>query len=114
MSKDFWKLMDWWENHKECDVRFAVNSNLGQKPELFEQQEFIDCIGDTIDNFRWINELGINIETNGTYKYKSDEFYHLSIIDTEYSNNNLVLSRFGILPHDKNKYSLLISGFSFL
>jgi hypothetical protein len=37
MSKDFWKLMNWWENHKECDVRFAVNSNLGQKQELVDR-----------------------------------------------------------------------------
>ena len=37
MSKGFWKLMDWWENHKECDVRFAVNSNLGQKKELVDR-----------------------------------------------------------------------------
>lgn len=37
MSKDFWKLMDWWKNHSECDVRFAVNSNLGQKQELVDR-----------------------------------------------------------------------------
>lgn len=37
MSQDFWKLMKWWENNKDCNVEFAVNSNLGQKPELFEQ-----------------------------------------------------------------------------
>jgi organic radical activating enzyme len=37
MSQDFWKLMKWWESHKECEVEFAVNSNLGQKDELFEQ-----------------------------------------------------------------------------
>jgi organic radical activating enzyme len=36
MSQDFWKLMKWWENNKDCDVEFAVNSNLGQKEELFQ------------------------------------------------------------------------------
>lgn len=37
MSQDFWKLMKWWENNKDCEVDFAVNSNLGQKDELFEE-----------------------------------------------------------------------------
>jgi len=37
MSQDFWKLMKWWESNKDCNVEFAVNSNLGQKPELFEE-----------------------------------------------------------------------------
>jgi organic radical activating enzyme len=37
MSQDFWKLMKWWENHPECETEFAMNSNLGQKQELFEQ-----------------------------------------------------------------------------
>jgi organic radical activating enzyme len=37
MSQDFWKLMKWWEDHKDCNVEFAMNSNLGQKPELFEE-----------------------------------------------------------------------------
>ena len=37
MSQDFWKLLKWWENHPECNVEFATNSNLGQKPELFEE-----------------------------------------------------------------------------
>ena len=37
MSQDFWKLMKWWEDHKDCEVEFAVNSNLGQKDELFEE-----------------------------------------------------------------------------
>ena len=37
MSRDFWKLMKWWEQNPECDVEFAVNSNLGQKDELFEE-----------------------------------------------------------------------------
>lgn len=29
MSPNFWKLVDWWLEHPECNVRFAVNSNLG-------------------------------------------------------------------------------------
>ena len=29
--------MKWWEQNKECEVEFAVNSNLGQKDELFEE-----------------------------------------------------------------------------
>jgi pyruvate-formate lyase-activating enzyme len=37
MSQDFWKLMDWWENNKECEVRLAVNSNLGAKQDLIER-----------------------------------------------------------------------------
>ena len=37
MSQDFWKLMKWWETNKDCQVDFAVNSNLGQKDELFEE-----------------------------------------------------------------------------
>ena len=36
MSRDFWKLMDWWKEHPECEVPFAVNSNLGQKKELLD------------------------------------------------------------------------------
>ena len=36
MSPDFWKLMDWWKKHPECEVPFAVNSNLGQKKELLD------------------------------------------------------------------------------
>lgn len=37
MTQEFWKLMKWWENNKDCDVEFAINSNLGQKDELFEE-----------------------------------------------------------------------------
>jgi len=37
MSQDFWKLMKWWEANKDCEVEFAVNSNLGQKQELVEE-----------------------------------------------------------------------------
>lgn len=37
MSKGFWKLMNWWETHKECDVNFAVNSNLGQNKVLVDK-----------------------------------------------------------------------------
>jgi len=37
MSPDFWKLMDWWKNHPECDVQLAVNSNLGAKPALIQK-----------------------------------------------------------------------------
>jgi len=36
MSPDFWKLMDWWKSHPECEVAFAVNSNLGQKKQLLD------------------------------------------------------------------------------
>lgn len=36
MSPDFWKLMDWWKQHPECEVPFAVNSNLGQKKQLLD------------------------------------------------------------------------------
>lgn len=37
MSQDFWKLMDWWDKHPECNVQLAVNSNLGAKPQLIER-----------------------------------------------------------------------------
>jgi organic radical activating enzyme len=36
MSPDFWKLMDWWKDNKDCPVNFAVNSNLGQKDALLD------------------------------------------------------------------------------
>lgn len=34
MSPEFWKLMDWWKNHPDCNVALAVNSNLGAKQSL--------------------------------------------------------------------------------
>lgn len=37
MSQDFWKLMDWWEKNPACNVRLAVNSNLGAKKQLIER-----------------------------------------------------------------------------
>jgi hypothetical protein len=37
MSQDFWRLIDWWEQHPECDVGLAVNSNLGAKQQLIER-----------------------------------------------------------------------------
>lgn len=37
MSPDFWKLLKWWEKNPDCDVRLAVNSNLGAKKELIER-----------------------------------------------------------------------------
>lgn len=37
MSQDFWKLMDWWQQHPECSVSLAVNSNLGAKQQLIER-----------------------------------------------------------------------------
>ena len=36
MSPDFWKLMAWWKENPECEVPFAVNSNLGQKKHLLD------------------------------------------------------------------------------
>jgi organic radical activating enzyme len=36
MSPDFWKLMEWWKSHPDCEVDFAVNSNLGQKKQLLD------------------------------------------------------------------------------
>lgn len=29
VSKDFWKLIDWYEAHPNCDVKLGVNTNLG-------------------------------------------------------------------------------------
>jgi hypothetical protein len=37
MSQDFWRLMDWWKQHPECNVALAVNSNLGAKQQLIEK-----------------------------------------------------------------------------
>ncbi len=37
MSQDFWRLLEWWQGNKDCDVRLAVNSNLGAKPELIDR-----------------------------------------------------------------------------
>lgn len=37
MSVDFWKLMDWWKQHPECEVALAVNSNLGAKQDLIQR-----------------------------------------------------------------------------
>ena len=37
MSQDFWRLLEWWQSNKDCDVRLAVNSNLGAKPELIDR-----------------------------------------------------------------------------
>lgn len=37
MSRDFWALMDWWKVHPECDVKLAVNSNLGVKSSLIDR-----------------------------------------------------------------------------
>lgn len=37
MSVDFWKLMDWWKEHPECNVSLAVNSNLGAKQHLIHR-----------------------------------------------------------------------------
>jgi hypothetical protein len=37
MSQDFWRLIDWWNQHPECDVGLAVNSNLGAKQQLIER-----------------------------------------------------------------------------
>lgn len=37
MSPDFWKLLDWWDDHPDCETRLAVNSNLGAKKELIER-----------------------------------------------------------------------------
>lgn len=37
MSKDFWKLMDWWIEHPDCNVSLAVNSNLMPTSHLMER-----------------------------------------------------------------------------
>jgi hypothetical protein len=45
VSKDFWKLIDWYEAHPECRVGLGVNSNLGVKKSaldrLIESSHFI-------------------------------------------------------------------------
>lgn len=46
VSKDFWKLIDWYEAHPECEVGLGVNSNLGVKKSaldrLIESSHFIN------------------------------------------------------------------------
>ena len=38
MSDDFWRLVDWFKtNNANPDMRFAVNSNLGAKPEIMQR-----------------------------------------------------------------------------
>lgn len=37
MSPDFWKLIDWWKSNPDCNIRFAVNSNLGAKQNLIKR-----------------------------------------------------------------------------
>jgi hypothetical protein len=36
MSGDTWKLLDWFKTH-DTDMKFALNSNLGSKPELIDR-----------------------------------------------------------------------------
>ena len=35
MLQDFWRLLEWWQSNKDCDVRLAVNST-------WVQNELID------------------------------------------------------------------------
>ena len=49
MSQDFWRLIDWWNNNPDCDVRFAVNTNLGAKPELMQR------LVDATHNFKYFD-----------------------------------------------------------
>ena len=37
MSPDFWRLIEWWKQNPDCNVRFSVNSNLGAKPQLMKK-----------------------------------------------------------------------------
>lgn len=37
VSNDFWKLVEWYENNPECDVKLAVNSNLGVKQDALDR-----------------------------------------------------------------------------
>ena len=37
ISKDFWKLLEWYENNPGCSVRLAVNSNLGVKSDKLQK-----------------------------------------------------------------------------
>lgn len=82
MSKDFWKLMDWWIEHPECEVSLAVNSNLGAKQELIQRlcdathsfKKFelytsneafgaqADYIRDGLEYDRWLENLRLMIE----------------------------------------------------
>ena len=37
LAKDFWRLLDWWQSNKDCNVRLSVTSNLGLEPELIQK-----------------------------------------------------------------------------
>ena len=37
VSNNFWKLLDWWKEHKECQVILAINSNLGFKFDICDK-----------------------------------------------------------------------------
>jgi len=41
VSNDFWKLVDWFEKNPDCDVRLAVNTNLGIKKDKLDR--LIQC-----------------------------------------------------------------------
>jgi hypothetical protein len=45
VSNDFWKLIDWYEKNQDCNVKLAVNTNLGIKTDklerLIESSKFI-------------------------------------------------------------------------
>lgn len=37
MSKDYWKLTEWFKNNPDCNVEFAVNTNLGHEEPMFNK-----------------------------------------------------------------------------
>jgi len=57
VSKDFWKLIDWYEQNPQCGVGLGVNTNLGTKPaalnRLVEASRFINDFELYTSNESW-------------------------------------------------------------
>lgn len=83
MSPDFWKLMDWWKVHPECNVQLAVNSNLGAKQSLIER------LCETSHSFKDFHLYSSNESFGAHAEYIRDGL----IWDTWLSNIHLMLTK---------------------
>jgi hypothetical protein len=82
MSPDFWKLMDWWKVHPECNVQLAVNSNMGAKPSLIQR------LCDTSHSFKDFHLYSSNESFGAHAEYIRDGL----IWDTWLANTHKMLS----------------------
>lgn len=83
MSPDFWKLMDWWKDHPECQVQLAVNSNLGAKPQLIER------LCDTSHSFQNFHLYS----SNESFGIQSEYIRDGLVWDTWLSNIHMMLTK---------------------